>query len=394
MSSGEDLTEIRCHQADQARVNGDYARARAAWATLHPAVARVPDARVATTCLLMEAHFENEVARPEAAALALERAESLRTSAGDRGGPSEEVLQTLAHTYSRQGRHRDAIATMRRAIASLDAKGRGGTSLHGVLSHNLGVFLLQAGETIEAERLLHEVIRRLSVGDGAAALPQQPLVHYGHAALARGRADSARDYFARLAEQAARDGSGYWEGRGLFGLALAEVGLGRTEDARRTAARFDRLKDRKDLLQVDDQITDARVLAAWLALADGDAARAHGLVTDALHEHGYFDGRRRRVLRAPLVLAAETALRSGHPRVAADLAADAREIATVDALASTRSGFVGEARLVEARAALALGDTLSARPALELAHRALRHGFGEEHARTREAAVLLERMSR
>jgi len=56
-------------------------------------------------------------------------------------------------------------------------------------------------------------------------------------------------------------------------------------------------------------------------------------------------------------------------------------MAVVDSLADLRSAYVGEARLIEARALLAGADTAGARAAIGRALPALRYGAGAEHPR-------------
>lgn len=117
-------------------------------------------------------------------------------------------------------------------------------------------------------------------------------------------------------------------------------------------------------------------------------------MVEALRSAGYFAGKRRAVFRSALILAAEAALASGKPGNALHFARDARSLATRDSLTETRSAYVGEARLVEARALLAGGDTAAARTTLDQAVVGLRTGAGDGHPRTREAAALLASLSR
>ncbi|MGH7528559.1 MAG: hypothetical protein ACREMX_17840, partial [Gemmatimonadales bacterium] len=57
---------------------------------------------------------------------------------------------------------------------------------------------------------------------------------------------------------------------------------------------------------------------------------------------------------------------------------------------ATRSGVIGDALAVLARARLARNDSTAAREALERAQRPLANGYGPEHSRTREARALLQ----
>jgi tetratricopeptide (TPR) repeat protein len=389
------LIQVRCHLVDQLRTRGEYEDARGAIRRVHAMLAAAPDPIVEGECLEIEAMLENELGNPERSEPAIRRAIAIHDSLGMGSDLAYAgLLSNLGFALSRQRRDREAIATIRRAVDVVDSSGRGATVQRVIFQHNLALVLMDLGEIAEAESVLHDAIVRLGRADTTGRLPQQPLIHYAHAALFAGHADSARKYFAILGDQADAERNGYWAGRARFGQALAEVQLGRLDDARRTVTAFDRVKDRPDLNQVDDQVTDHRVLAAWLAFAGGDARRAHALVVEAMRVHKYFEGARRKILRAPLILAAETALASGDPAAALAYARDARTIAARDSLTETRSAYVGEARVVEARALLAQGDTAAARASLERAIPALRHGVGAAHPRTREGEALLASLRR
>ncbi|MEP6573391.1 MAG: hypothetical protein ABJD11_11875 [Gemmatimonadota bacterium] len=71
------------------------------------------------------------------------------------------------------------------------------------------------------------------------------------------------------------------------------------------------------------------------------------------------------------------------------LARQAREIATTDSLGDSRSATVGDARLVEARALLASGDSAGGRKAAVQAVTALRYGAGADYPASRESEALV-----
>jgi hypothetical protein len=94
------------------------------------------------------------------------------------------------------------------------------------------------------------------------------------------------------------------------------------------------------------------------------------------------------------VLAAESALSLGQIEEALRWAREALAIAAVDSLTVSRSGAVGEARLIEAEALLASGDSAAGRAAAAEALAALRFGAGAEHPRTRQAEGLAAAIER
>lgn len=380
----------RCNAVDNLRSEGRYDDAWRLVDATQSTLRGTPDPRVEVVCLQALADLENEAGPSHTRALpAIRRAIALSDSLGaPHDGTYIGLFSSLATALDEAGRHREAEAVYRRAMAMMDSSGRGETSERIILQHDAAVGLADLGETATAEQMLHDVIMRLVRSDSSGPLPTQPLIHYAHAALFQAHADSAVKYFARLAHQSAQDHNAYWEARGLFGLAQAQLRSGDVAGARRTAAQFSAVVAHKPIHSSDDQVTDPRMLDALLAASSGDAAHARDQVLALLRSNGYFDGRRKKVFRAALILAAESALSLGQPADALRYARDARATATVDSLAETRSAYVGEASLVEARALRALGDSSGARTALGRAVVALRAGAGTEHPRTREAERL------
>ena len=385
----EQLPEIRCSTADNMRTNGDYALARQTFAEADAMLRTRPQPEVESICLGYEADLASELGDGARSARLTSRAIAIRDSLGDvRDMRYDGLLSSLAYSLDRQGRYRDAIGVYHRAAAIMDSGGRGGTMNRAIMQHDLALTLVEVGETAEAERLLHDVLLRVAQSDPQAHLPSQALIHYAHTALFNHRLDSASKYFAMLASQARQDSNGYWEARGLFGLVQSQVQAGHIDDARRSLKRFRAIASNPKLASSDDQVVDVRVLEAWTALGAGDTAAAYDRVVDALRSHGYFAGVRKPIFRAALILAAETALATHRAADALAFARDARSIAARDSLAETHSAYVGEARLMEARALLAGGDTVGARVTLDRAVVALRNGAGSEHPRTREAEAM------
>lgn len=385
------LIEARCDMVDNLRSEGRYDEAQRLMDSAQSMLRATPNPRVEVTCLQVLTDLENEAGpRHERAVPAIRRAIFIRDSLGaTRDMVYVGLFSSLATALDQQGRHREALATYQNAIGILDRSGRGGTVTRAIIQHDEAVALTNLGETGVAERLLHGVLESVREDDPTGEIPTQPLIHYAHVALFNGHTDSAMKYFALLASQAVKDHNTYWEGRGLFGLAQAQLQSGDIPGARRTIARFDEIVVHKTAWSTDDQVMDPRMLHALLAQSTGDAVTAHALVVQLLRAHGYFNGKRKDIFRTALMLAGETALRLGSPAEAIGYARDARTMATLDTLTEVRSAYVGDARLVEARALLAAGDSSSARTILTRSVVALRNGAGAEHPRTLEAEKLL-----
>ena len=385
------LPEIRCRIATNLRYQGRFDDARRTLDGADALLRASPDPTAEATCLAIRAGLEEEVGRGDDAERAARRAIAIKDSLGEtRDLAYIGMLNTLAGVLDGK-QPRASIEMLRRVSATMDSSGRGRMSMNAVILHNRGmVHLTRLGETAEAERVLHGVIERIAHADTSGRLPNQPLIHYSQAAYEQGLADSARKYFAQLAGQAVADGNPYWEARATFGLAQAQIALGDTADARRTADRFRRVSVKvPNLDHTNDHVLDARVLDGRLALAAGDTAAAHARFVEVLRAKGYFDGKRIRHLIPAILLAAETAIPLGRADSAVALAREARKIAAVDSLAEARSTRVGAARLVEGRALLAAGDSAAARDALGRSLVALRNGGGPAHPLARAAEGLL-----
>jgi tetratricopeptide (TPR) repeat protein len=392
---GVHLAAVRCQMADNFRTQGKRDSARAAFEQADALLRAEPDRHAEVACLESRALFTQEIREGEESLRAIERAISLKEAMGETDGLGYlELLSTYATSLEIVGRGREALQVYDRVIHAMDSTGRGLQMTRVVMQHNKAVALIELGETAEAERELREVVRRAAASDGSGRIHWHPLVHYAETALELGLADSAARYFAQLYQQGVTDSNRYWQGRGAFGLARAQVRQGRLADARRTAEAFRRVADGFPRLRAtDDQMPDTATLAGMLALAAGDQAAAYPHFLAVLRTHGYYDGKRQKQLRAVALLAGETALALGWPDSALRYARDAERIALKDSLASTRSARVGEARLIEGRALLASGDTAAGRAVLGRAHRALRAGAGEAHPRTREAAAGLDALT-
>ena len=388
------LIQVRCNIADNLRTQGMYERAERMLISADSMLGHTPDSAVEAECALTLAQLENEMNKPDKSAPAIRRAIAIRDSAGGKHDYYYAgLLDVLGYTLDRQGRIREAIVVSNHAVALLDTLGRGQTTTAAVLRHNLGVTYNRLGEVATADSLLFDALSRLRESDPSGRIPQQPLIHYAHAALYQREADSARKYFGMLYDQAVTDKIRYWQGRALFGLTQAELMLGHVREAKQAVERFRAVADVPDLKRnTDDQVMNVNTLDALLALSAGDAAKANTLVEKTLTEYGYFKGRRSSILHSTLMLAAETQLGLGHADSALAFARAARKTATRDSLSETRSARVGEARLIEARAEFLAGDVTAARADAERAVTALRNGAGAKNPRTKAAEAFLARL--
>ncbi len=386
------LAQVRCDRVALLRKQGRYPEAWQTWSGAESLAVATGDPGVQAECLNIKAQLAVETHHNEEGLAAARRAVAIRDSLGTTGGKDYlDMLDNLAYALDGVGASREAEAVERHEIAAMDSTGRGGTLDAAIMWHNHALTLLNLGESAEAERLLHRALERYGRRDRSGRVDWNAAIHYAEAALIQGHADSALKYFDLVARRGITERHPYWEGRGLFGAARADVLLGRLAEARRARARVERIDSLiPDLHDTDDLIPDARVLGGIISLASGDAAVAKTLFDSVLRANGYFEGKERKRLRSVVLLRAEAALALGENGEALDYARQARAIAAVDSQATRESALVGAADLIEGRALLAQGDTLGARRSLAQAFTALQHGAGADHPRTLAARALVD----
>ena len=391
--AAETLPAIRCQMADNHRMLGKYEEARRLLDEADVMLRAGGDPADLVECLATRSGLASEAGPNDEALAAALRAISIKDSLGEtRDQTYITLLDFHAHAVSRK-QPREAMKIFQRALAAMDSSGRGASFGRTVMQHNFAHNMVKLGETAEAERIFHVVLRRSARSDQTGRIDYQPHIHYAEMALYQGYPDSALKYFKAIVAQARRDTNLYWEGRGLFGAARAEVQLGRLSGIPRAKARLQEIiAAHPKVKNTDDQVPDPLVLDGWVALRTGDTARASTAFLGALESNGYHEGKWRRRLSHVALLAAECALALGRPEEALQLARDARKEVTPDSLAEERSAFVGAARLIEGRAQIALGKTAEGRVLVQQAHTALSNGAGPEHPRTREARAVLENL--
>jgi tetratricopeptide (TPR) repeat protein len=385
------VAQVRCDRADNLRTEGKYDDARAALAPVDALLARAADPSVTVDCLEARGNLNVETGRSDQAAADFRSGLAIKERLGEtRDATYFDLLNGLGAAQDDAGHPRDALVTLTRAMGGMDSSGRGGMLSRAIMLHDAAVVLVRLGETADAERAFHDVLVRAAAADRQGRIDWQPLIHYAETALTQGDADSARKYFAAIVARADAEASQYWQGRGLYGLARAEFALGETGAARASAARFGAIaRSFPGVKSTDDVLPDTMLLAGLAALANRRPAAAQASFLGGLRANGYYEGKRLIRLRPVVLLVAGTALALGQPDTALVYARAAGTAAAVDSLAGERSGWVGQARIIEARARLALGDTSAARAAAAAAARALATGMGADHPRTREAQAFL-----
>ncbi|HET9710039.1 MAG TPA: serine/threonine-protein kinase [Gemmatimonadales bacterium] len=387
---------VRCDRVDELRSEGKYDEARATIAAAESLLQRAPDPTVEVLCLQVRGELQVETGDGDHGVTPLRNALAIMM----RSGQTHEaqyfgLLNDLASALDQSGRPREALATYARAMAGMDSSGRGGMLSRTIIEHDAAVVLAKLGETDAAERMFHEVLLRAAAADANGRIDWQPLIHYAETALTQRHADSASKYFGMIVRRAVAESSLYWQGRGLYGLVRAQIALGQIEEARASTARFVRAaRVFPGIKATDDVVPDSIALDGLVTLATGHPAVAQASFLAALRANGYYEGKRRTRLRPLVLLVAQTALELGQPDTALVYARAAETSTPVDSLAAARSEWIGEARLLEARAFLATGDTARARPLATAAASALDAGAGPGHPVTLAARALVDSLTR
>jgi hypothetical protein len=382
------LVPVRCARVFNLHHRDSTRRALAVLDETRPLFAQA-DRRDVAGCLQVEADMAYLTGRADTAVVLGRRAVALLDSLGATTGLSYlTVLNTLANALENAGHGREAITTYRRIAGVLARSGRGESTMHNVITNNIGIALSNLGEMRAAEPVLRQTVRDFARSNPTGFVHPAILINYNRTLLFLNQLDSAAMWYERMVSQAESQGDLEMQHSGHYGLAQVEVMRGHLPEAARHAALATRVGAKMAKPQTADDLT----LVGMLASARGDLASGLTSLEGALRERGYYQGKRTYQMRAKLILAAEAALALGDPRKALEYAGAARRLADVDSLTATRSAYVGEAALLEARALLHAGDTAAARNRARAAATALTYGAGAGHPRAREAAGLLSRL--
>jgi serine/threonine-protein kinase len=290
-----------------------------------------------------------------------------------------QALNDLAGALRAAGRPRDASRYQRQILAELESTGYGDTEVFPNVAAFLSATLWELGELAVADSTLHRFVQaqELIHGPGHAATTLTFL--YGVGKLRLGDLDSAEVWIDRALQDTAQSAASQlsiWRPAVVTQLRLEQ---GRLPEARAAAAG---LPAGTHVRQVT-----AGLLHARLRRAAGDVRGAAAALEDTLRKLSGDGARPPADMALAFVTAAEWRLAAGDARGADSLARIGRLAGAVDSLATLRSGYVGRADLVWARALRAQGDLDGARRAAEGAVVALAAGYGASSPRADEARV-------
>jgi serine/threonine-protein kinase len=386
------VVPVRCARADNIHMRDSTVRALALLDSTRPLFSQAARSDVAG-CLLVEAAmaYHTNRDRADTAVILGRRALGLLDSLGDTTGMQYiGALNIVANALENAGRGREAIAAYEHINDVLERSGRLQSVTHNVIRNNIGIALSNLGEMRAAEPVLRRTVEEFERSDTTGFVHPAIVINYARTLLFLRKLDSAAVWYGHLASVAADQGQVEMQQTGHYGLALVEAMRGRLPQAARHAAETKRL----GAVLEQPRLTDDLVLAGVIASAGGDAPAGLANLESALRRRGYDEGKRPYLARAELVFASEAALLVGNSAKAIEYARAARGIADVDSLTDTRSAYVGEASLLEARGLLAAGDTAGARDRAAQALTALTNGAGADDPRAVEARALLDGFDR
>jgi serine/threonine protein kinase len=381
------LAHAHCERATNYWLEDRIDSARADLVEARAALGRVPGRvgpEVEATCAEAEGQMLQAEGRADSGIVLLRRALAL-TEADSNAMRTLTLTYNLAELLRQGGRPREAVPYVRRVLAGLVAAGYGDTEKVPNVVSLLWLSLLELGEFTALDSSLRGLIREHEAVHGAARVPTAVAFFYGYGKLRLGELDSAEVWVGR----AARDTTqrqltlvDYLPGA----LSQLRLDQGRVAQAREAVARLP--DDRRR-----GQRATAAALRARLRRLEGDSAGASALLERELHVL-LSDGQPALTwFSLPLATAGEWRLAAGDAHGADSLARLARAVAAIDSVAGVRSGLVGRAELLRARALRAQGDLPDARRAAADAGLALANGYGADHPWTRAARALVDSLA-
>ena len=344
---------------------------------------RQPAVRARMQCLLAQGQLAIADG-PEDRALPLaRRAVALAEAAGDTASVAyADALATVATQLHNQNRVRDALDATRRTIATLDRIGRGSTLPMLDARLDEARYLRDLGEMRTADSVLDVVVRLAKRVDPRNVAAKVSILA-GEVAQGRDRPDSAVAAYEGALAEARRTGDAFREQWALERLVAVLA------DYKRVAHGRKRLAELTAIIPEGDRAT-LGMLEARFAQTGGDPARAYRTYMAALTERGFPDNPDIPPWHRIVFRAAQAALAGGDAAAADSLARHAIRLERALGAGDARSGDIGLALVVLARARLAQGDSSGARDALERAIAPLEYGFGPDDRRAREARLTLE----
>ncbi len=333
-------------------------------------------------CLDAEGQLLVAQGKPDSAIPLLTKAVALareNTSEGDLGTDYLSLQNDLAQALRAAGQTREAARVQIGIVQTLDSTGSGLTTAMTNISSFVMGSLQELGEFALSDSILRSRVQAFEKVYGPGQPPVLMGFSYGLIHLRMGRTDSANAWL----EWTLRDTTNAMAAvPAWMPTALSTLRLDQHRPAEARAA--------LEPYVVNAPIREAYalVIRSRIRAEEGDSVGARKMLEEGARRLRGDGPRPATFLSLSLVTAADWRLLSREWAIADSLAGQAIQAAAIDSLALTRSGYVGRAELIRARAAAGLGRRPEAVQAASRAVIALGNGYGPEHPRTREARAL------
>ncbi len=380
-----------CRLAKSAADDGDIAAAEGALGRADGYLARIRGSAEGplVQCLRARSALARLQGRTREALAHARRAVAIGRSTGDTLSHYHlGAINEVARGLHDDGSIRGSLDVTRKLIAVQDSTGRGRTLASVVERYNEAALLSRLGEKRQASAALARTIELASGINPEKRVPTYVTVLAGELANDLGMPDSAIRTFRRaLADSRERDDVAY-QGRALGALVSVLLDQKRLSEAKQNLAELSSITPEKHQWKPD-------LLSARLAYIQGDRSQGRRRYLELLTDRGFPGRGISTAYFSSLVLdAALMAWDSGDVAEAESLAVHARRLGHDEGQDDARSGTLGYAGLIIARARRHYGDPGGARDILRKSVVSLETGYGPRHPRTLEAIALLDTLGR
>jgi serine/threonine-protein kinase len=383
------VADIECTIVRTQTDAGRYDLAEEHMQSARAALARAPNAEVATKVDCMRAEAEVADARQDSdAAIAHLRSaqQLLEDTQSTRGLQYHAVLTDLGGIYFRKSRFREALELNERTVRALDENGRGGTIGRVRVAMNRASVLLRLGEVQRAEQASLDAMRRAQRLDEDKPTQPDQAVAYSIILNRLGRTEESIARLTAASRELHASGSGARALMADYQLARAFMMTGRYEESLNLLAEVERAWSGNATAN-KDRLGDLARTRAEIELARRHFDEARKLIEGSLTQFGYPSATNGLGLTAALTAAARISLAQNQLAPAESFAVAALQIAEGIARDPAESADVGEAALVLAALQRARSDP-AARTSAGRAVQALTNGLGGDHVLTQEAIAL------
>ena len=298
------------------------------------------------------------------------------------------AINEVARGLHDDGDIRGSLDLTRKLIAVNESIGRGRTLASVVERYNEAALLSRLGEKREASAALARTIELASGLNPERRVPTYVTILAGDLAVDLGMPDSAIRTFRRALADSRRRGDAAYRVRALGALVGVLLDQERASEAKANLDELSAITPEKQRWRRD-------LLGARLAYIQGDRSQARRRYMEILTERGFPGRGISTAYFSSLVLeAAIMAWNSGDVAEAELLAVHARRLGKGEGQDEARSGTLGHAGLIIARARHHYGDSAAAREILRRSVVSMENGYGSGHPKALEARALLDTIAR